>query len=100
MLNVPYRASKGVEVMTNLRFSEPMTYQNLTKIFKKKISYDQKLHKGYLLAFFECVYPRLLKNYMAEQNISKQEILDVFNLLPQDLGEIMVFKERMKNGEF
>ena len=45
MLNVPYRASKGVEVMTNLRFSEPITYQNLTKIFKKKISYDQKLQR-------------------------------------------------------
>ena len=37
---------------------------------------------------------------MAEQNISKDEILSVFYLLPPESGAVKMFKEKMESGEF
>ena len=54
----------------------------------------------YFLAFFEECYPSLIKKFMAEQNITKDEILSVFYLLPPESGAVKMFKEIIDSGEF
>ena len=37
---------------------------------------------------------------MAEQDIKREQILSVFNKLPQALGETYNFRKALENGEF
>jgi hypothetical protein len=101
VLSKPYtnRASRACQGRMNIRHSEIMTYQTLTKIFKKEIPYDEPRHLGYLLGFFDECYPSLIKDFMREQNISKEQILDIFNLLPAQ-GETYDFREALHHGLF
>lgn len=93
------KASLACQVRTNIRWKEDISYQTLVKIFKKEIAYDAFFHKQYLLSFFEECYPSLIKKFMAEQAITRQEILDIFRLLP-NFGETNRFREALNNGEF
>lgn len=93
------KASLACQVRTNLRFNEDISYQTLAQIFKREISYDLKNHQDYLLGFFEECYPSLVKKFMDEQSISRQQILDVFNVLPA-FGETYRFREAVEHGEF
>lgn len=93
------RASLACQVRTNIRFDEEISYKILTDIFKNKLPYDSKLHQIYLLAFFEGCYPSLIKKYMFEQQISRDEILIILNRLP-NFGETYRIRKAVVNGEF
>ena len=69
-----------------------------TDTFKKKIPLKQE-YQRYLYGFFEECYPGLIKKYMTEQNVTRNEIIDIFNLLPEQ-GEKYKFREALANGKF
>lgn len=94
------RASQAVQVRTNIRFREEISYVTLKNIFKDVSLYDKEQHMKYFLAFFEECYPSLIKKFMAEQNISRDEILSVFYLLPPESGAVKMFREKMDSGQF
>ena len=94
------RASEAVQVRTNIRFKDEISYITLKNVFKDVSLYNKEQHMKYFLAFFEECYPSLIKKFMAEQNISKDEILSVFYLLPPGSGAVKMFKEKMESGEF
>ena len=94
------RASEAVQVRTNIRFKDEISYITLKNVFKDVSLYNKEQYMKYFLAFFEECYPSLIKKFMAEQNISKDEILSVFYLLPPESGAVKMFKEKMESGEF
>ena len=94
------RASQAVQVRTNIRFKDEISYITLKNVFKDVSLYNKEQHMKYFLAFFEECYPSLIKKFMAEQNITKDEILSVFYLLPPESGAVKMFKEKMDSGEF
>lgn len=94
-----YKASLACQVRTNIRCKNEMSYQTLTQILKKEIPYEANKHQKYLLGFFEECYPSLVKKYMLEQQISRNQILDALNRVP-DFGETFKFRKAVENGEF
>ena len=94
------RASQAVQVRTNIRFKDEISYITLKNVFKDVSLYNKEQHMKYFLAFFEECYPSLIKKFMAEQNITKDEILSVFYLLPPESGAVKMFKEKMDSGQF
>lgn len=94
------KASQAVEVRTNLRFKKIITYQELTAILKQQAPYVKSKHLKYLVAFFEECYPSLIKKFMNEQNISREQIIDTFKRLPEVLGETEKFREALYAGQF
>ena len=94
------RASQAVQVRTNIRFKDEISYITLKNVFKDVSLYNKEQHMKYFLAFFEECYPSLIKKFMAEQNITKDEILSVFYLLPPESGAVKIFKEKIESGEF
>ena len=97
--NIKYRASLTCQVRTNIRVRNEISYQTLAKIFKKELPYDQNRHLRYFLGFFEECYPSIIKGFMAEQNVSRDEIINIFNKIP-DRGEKRTFERALQNGEF
>ena len=94
------RASQAVQVRTNIRFKDEISYITLKNVFKDVSLYNKEQHMKYFLAFFEECYPSLIKKFMAEQNITKDEILSVFYLLPPESGAVKMFREKIDSGEF
>ena len=94
------RASQAVQVRTNIRFKDEISYITLKNVFKDVSLYNKELHMKYFLAFFEECYPSLIKKFMAEQNITKDEILSVFYLLPPESGAVKMFREKIDSGQF
>ena len=94
------RASQAVQVRTNIRFKDEISYITLKNVFKDVSLYNKEQHMKYFLAFFEECYPSLIKKFMAEQNITKDEILSVFYLLPPESGAVKMFREKMDSGQF
>ena len=97
--NKPSKASLACEVRMNIRCGEIMTYQTLVKLLKKELPYIPEIHDRYLLGFFEECYPSLMKKFMTEHNISREEIISMFNQLP-DSGEKYKFSMALKNNLF
>ena len=93
-----YKASLACQIRMSIRCKNEMSYQILTDIFKKKIPLKQE-YQRYLYGFFEECYPGLIKKYMTEQNVTRNEIIDIFNLLPEQ-GEKYKFREALSNGKF
>ena len=94
------RASQAVQVRTNIRFKDEISYITLKNVFKDVSLYNKEQHMKYFLAFFEECYPSLIKKFMAEQNITKDEILSVFYLLPPESGAVKMFREKIDSGQF
>ena len=94
------RASQAVQVRTNIRFKDEISYITLKNVFKDVSLYNKEQHMKYFLAFFEECYPSLIKKFIAEQNITKDEILSVFYLLPPESGAVKMFKEKIDSGQF
>lgn len=94
------RASQSVEVRTNIRFGKRIKYHELAALFKKQEVYDKSKHLIYMLAFFEECYPSLIKAFIEEQHITREEILEMFNLLPKERGETFEFRKDVANGKF
>ncbi len=101
ILSEPYlnRASRACQGLMNVRHEDVMPYQTLVKKFKKEIPYDELTHAGYLLGFFEDCYISLIKDFMQEQGISREEIIDIFELLPEQ-GETFYFRSALNHGGF
>jgi len=94
------KASLAVQVRTNIRFEKEISYSELCSVFKDISLFNYEIHLNYFLSFFETCYPSLIKKFMVEQNISREQILAVFNILPVSSGAVLMFKEKIKNGEF
>lgn len=94
-----YKASLACQVRMNIRCKEKMDYQTLVKILKKEIPYDDEKQQRYILGFFEECYPSLIKKMMKEQSLTRDQIIDIFNMLPE-LGETFKFREAILRGEF
>ena len=84
------KATLACVVRTNLRFKHEISPQKLVDIFKGK---EKKCSPYflYLYGFFEECYPSLLHKFMQEQEITRQQILHVFSILPD--GEKFIGKE-------
>ena len=98
--HVPFSASQTCQVRSSIRTITELPYQTMAAIFKNEIPYNEKEHKLYFLGFFEECWLELIKRFMAEQGISRQQIIDLFYKLPQCRGEIYHFREALKNGKF
>ncbi len=96
----PFSASKTCQVRSSIRTITELPYQTMAAIFKNEIPYNEKEHKLYFLGFFEECWPELIKKFMAEQGISRQQIIDLFYKLPQAYGELYDFREALNNGKF
>lgn len=59
----------------------------------------QTNEEPYFYGFFEECSPRLIKRLMAEEDISREQIIAVFDALPE-IGEKYFFREVLENGEF
>ena len=94
------KASLACQVRANIRCVDEMKYPTMVAIFKELEQYDEKKHEVYFLGFFEECYPKLIKKFMAEQDIKREQILSVFYKLPQALGETYNFRKALENGEF
>ena len=68
-----------------------LPYQTMAAIFKNKIPYNEKEHKLYFLGFFEECWTELIKRFMAEQGITRQQIIDLFYKLQQWRGFFVTF---------
>jgi len=96
---IPYRASRACEVRAGIRCVENLPYQTIAKIFRQKIPYDEKKHLMYFMTFFEECYPELIKRFMQEQSISREQIIALFDKIP-DYGEKTKFRKAIESGEF
>lgn len=94
------KASLACQVRANIRCVKEMKYPAMVAIFKNEVMYDEEKHEIYFLGFFEECYPKLIKKFMAEQDIKREQILFIFNKLPQVLGETYNFRKALENGEF
>lgn len=94
------KASFVCQVRSNIRCANEMKYPAMVTIFKNDELYDKEKHERYFLGFFEECYPSLIKKFMQEQNIKREQILSVFYKLPQALGETYKFRKALENGEF
>ena len=99
MMVYEHPASLACQVRAAIRIREELPYQTMAKIFKKEIPYDEKKHHRYMLGFFEECSCRLIKAFMSEQNITREQIIDIYDMLPE-FGEISRFKDAIRNGEF
>lgn len=98
MLQEDNSASRVCQILANIRCGKKISYNVLKNIFKKEIPLVQEYYR-YLYCFFEECHPGLIKKFMKEQNITRKEIIDVFNFLPER-GEKWNFRKALSNGEF
>ena len=94
-----FPASLACQIRASIRCGTELSYTALAGIFKNEIAYDAKIHKRYLYGFFEECSPSLIKKFMEEQKISRNQIIHVFNMLP-DQGEKYKFRKALANGKF
>lgn len=95
-----FSASQACQVRASIRTIKELPYQTMAAIFKNKIPYTPEKHKLYFLGFFEECYPDLIRRFMQEQGITKQEILNLFYKLPQWRGELSKFRKAVDDGKF
>lgn len=89
--------TKAVQSLINIRH-DFMPISEITAVFQGKTPYSEK-YRYHLLEFFNEVPPSIMKRYMDEQHLTKEQIIKVFNLLPEG-GEKMDFEEALRNGNF
>lgn len=92
------RYAVACQVRTNLRIRKEIPYQRIIEIFKGIIMLEK--YQSCMVSFFEEVKVPLFKKFMKEQNITREEVLSVYDQLPNWRGEFFGFKESMNNGEF
>ena len=92
-------ASEVCQVRANIRCEPALDYMTMAKIFKKEIPFNLEAHGRYFYGFFEECYPRLIKTFMQEQSITRSEIIDVFNILPER-GEKHNFWRSLQDAKF
>lgn len=98
-IHVLYRASLAVQVRMSIRCPVEMNYEELVGILKQRIAYNPKIHRRYILGFYEECSPHLMKAFMKEQQITREEIIELSHKFPTD-GEIHNFRKAVFYGEF
>lgn len=93
------KAAQAVEVRTNIRFVDAISASDLAALLKGKQLFSEKKQKYYILAFFEEIYPSLMKKFMAEFSISRSDILTLYHRY-QEEGEMRKFREALADGKF
>lgn len=91
-------ASFVCQIRSNVRCEPEMPYSVMTDIFKQVKPLTKDLY-CYFYGFFEECSPSLIKQFMGEQGISREQVLSVFHKLPE-LGEKAFFQEAIDNGQF
>lgn len=92
------KASLACEVRASIRCEPVLSYEIIADLFRRKIELKEPYFR-YLYGFFEECYPALIKKFMAEQNLSKEQILALFHRLPER-GEKRKFQEALTHGSF
>lgn len=93
------RTARAVWVRTNIRFMNTVSIDHLIDLLKTGTPPSEGKDLFYILAFFEEVYPSLMKKFMQEYSISRSHILYLFHLY-EDFGEMRKFKEALADGKF
>lgn len=93
------KAAQAVEVRTNIRFVDAVHADDLAALLKGEKLFSEIKRKYYILAFFEEVYPSLMKKFMAEFSISRDDILTLYHRY-QGEGEMRKFREALADGKF
>lgn len=89
--------TRAVETLINIRY-DFMPVAQITAVFQGKEPYSEK-YKRALWEFFNEVPVSIMKRYMTEQRISREQIIAIFNILP-DAGEKHSFERALQNGKF
>ena len=98
-MKVISNVSKAVWVRTNIRFIDTVSIERLVGLLKGDISDTGIKDHFYILAFFEEVYPSLMKKFMAEFSISREQILRMYDIY-EEHGEMRAFRKALENGKF
>lgn len=85
-------------IRASIRTKENISVETLTGIFKKEIPYEQEKHQLYMRGFFEECSPSLILDFMEEKDITWQQILDIFYLIPPVYGETWNFRRFLAGG--
>ena len=91
-------ASLVCQIRSNIRCNPELSSTELASIFKQVRPLTKDLY-CYFYGFFEECSPSLIKQFMIEQSITRQQILSVFHALP-DIGEKAFFQEAIDCGQF
>lgn len=94
-----HKASLACQVRTNIRFEPELSYTEMTDIFLGKISFNLLKYGEYFYSFFDECSPNLIRKYMKEQNISRSNIISIFDKLPER-SEKERFREAVDYGQF
>lgn len=86
------------QIRANIRCLNEMPYEEMIKVFKGERPLTRDIF-CYFIGFFDACSIRLIKAFMAERDISREQVLHVFNALP-DIGETYDFREAVQNGDF
>lgn len=89
--------TRTVQTLINIRH-DFMPVEDITAIFKGKEPYSEK-YETHLLEFFNEVPISIMKRYMAEQEITREQIIVIFNVLP-NVGEKYDFAKALQDGKF
>lgn len=98
MLKHRARAALVCQVRSSIRCFPELPYQEIIAVFKGTRPLTRDIY-CYFYGFFEECSPRLIKRFMAEEDISREQIIAIFDALPE-IGEKYFFREALENGEF
>ena len=86
------------QIRSNIRCVNEISYEEIIKVFKGEKPLKRE-NFCYFIGFFDSCSIKLIKAFMQERNISRDQILKVFYALP-DIGETYYFRKAVQNGEF
>ena len=92
------RAALVCQVRSSIRCFPELSYQEIIAVFKGARPLTQDIY-CYFYGFFEECSPKLIKRFMEEENISRTQIVDIFDSLPE-LGEKYFFRKAIADGQF
>lgn len=72
------------QIRANIRCKNEMPYSEMIKVFKGERPLNADIF-CYFIGFFDACSLRLIKAFMKERNITREQILKVFYALP-DIG--------------
>lgn len=93
------KTALAVQVRMNIRFKKEMSAETLAVLLKKDVPYCEAEERKYILAFFEEVYPSLMKKFMQEYAVSRDQIIRMYKMYAHE-GCMARFKGALDHGKF
>ena len=93
------KISKACQIRSSIRCDKIIPLEILVGIFHGDPNYRLEDYNVYLLGFFEECSPQLIRKFINENSITRDEVLNIFYQLPE-CGEKFNFNEALKNGNF